>query len=136
MKPKQNPSGSKYNFWAIFGLLFFILLSAGPTGKAQEAPEDLSATSPPDVFAALNVDKTKLTLSVVSPMETMQQLNIRIEGAEVGNRARAWILIPPTREQRRNQLENPVEVQEKEIRFRSSVTVEPMSITLFEMDVR
>jgi len=136
MKPKQNPSGSKYNFLAIFGLLFFILLSAGPTGKAQEAPEDLSAASPPDVFAALNVDKTKLTLSVVSPMETMQQLNIRIEGAEVGNRARAWILIPPTREQRRNQLENPVEVQEKEIRFRSSVTVEPMSITLFEMDVR
>jgi len=95
-----------------------------------------SSTSPLDVFAALNEDQSKLTISVVNPMQTSQQLNIRIEGTNVGNQARVWTLIPPTREQRRNQLENPVKVQESETRFRSPVTVEPMSITLYELEVR
>ncbi|HYQ57783.1 MAG TPA: hypothetical protein VEP89_10610 [Draconibacterium sp.] len=95
-----------------------------------------SETYPLDVFAAINKDKTKLTVSVVNPLDSEQGLNLNFEGGDVSNTAKYWTLTPP--ERRRGvggQIQEPEPLEEGEITSTSSINVKPLSVMLFEFDL-
>ena len=55
-----------------------------------------SPTYPLDVAAALSDDETTLTLSIVNPTETVQQLQLDLHGLGVSGPGKVWRMAPPS----------------------------------------
>ena len=68
-----------------------------PVGGDQPKVNAGSATYPLDVAAALSSDRKTLTVAVVNPTESEQQLDISIRGVELEVKGRLWRMAPPHR---------------------------------------
>jgi alpha-N-arabinofuranosidase len=93
------------------------------------------APAPLDVAAAWRADKRALTISIVNPTKTEQQLTLTLNGVARPATARLW-RIAGNDERAYNEPGKPPMVEIRETAsapFGSSVTVPPMSISLFEV---
>jgi alpha-N-arabinofuranosidase len=55
-----------------------------------------SDTYPLDMVAALSADKKKLTVALVNPTETEQQIDLNFSGIQLTENVNCWAIIPPT----------------------------------------
>ncbi len=96
------------------------------------------AAAPLEVMAAWREGKKVLTVSVVNPTHEKQALDLKIEGAKVPTSARLWLLAG-TDEKACNVPGKAPEVGFKEIKsapFGTSLTVPPLSVSLYELDTK
>lgn len=66
---------------------------AYPVGGDQPRVNTGSATYPLDVMAALTRDDRVLTVAVVNPTETVQQLDLGLQGFNAGRQGKTWSLV-------------------------------------------
>ncbi|RZJ09378.1 MAG: alpha-L-arabinofuranosidase [Rubrivivax sp.] len=64
-----------------------------PPGGDQPKVNTGSATYPLDVMAALTKDEKVLTVAVVNPTETVQHLDLALEGFNAGAQGKTWTLV-------------------------------------------
>ncbi|NIA28605.1 MAG: alpha-N-arabinofuranosidase [Actinobacteria bacterium] len=62
----------------------------GTIGVDKPTVTSGSDTWPLDVAAALSSDRKKVTVAIVNPTESVQEINISFAGAELGGRVRRW----------------------------------------------
>ena len=67
-------------------------------GAASRRPNAGSPTWPLDVSAALSADGKLLTIAIVNPTESAQDLDIAIQGAQLRGKGRMWRLTGPESE--------------------------------------
>jgi alpha-L-arabinofuranosidase len=96
-----------------------------------------SQTYPLDVFAAVNETKSKLTVAIVNPTYAEQELKMNFKGETVAGDAKVWVLVPPPGDPYNQPVGQPVaSVRESNTKLKSSVRVEPASITLYEINLK
>ena len=97
-----------------------------------------SPTYPLDVMAALSGDRQQLTITVVNPSATPQQLQLQVVGATLPRNARAWTVSGPDIQARNLAGETPqVRLTESTLSNASApITVAPFSINLYQLQVR
>jgi alpha-N-arabinofuranosidase len=97
-----------------------------------------SPTYPLDVMAALSNDRQRLTISVVNPSASAQQLQLEVSGATLPNVGRTWTVSGPSI-QARNLAGKPPEVTLTELTLSNAnrpITVAPFSINLYDFQLR
>jgi alpha-N-arabinofuranosidase len=97
-----------------------------------------SDTYPLDVAAALAADRKALTVAVVNPSETAQQLNASFAGVTLSGAGKSWQLAPGSLTAE-NDPGQPMTVNIAEGTVAgapSSISVPPLSITIYELPVR
>lgn len=94
--------------------------------------------SPLDVAAAWNADRSALTIAVVNASEEAQVLDLRIEGARVSGRGRAWVIAGDDPMLYNDPGQPPrVAIEERAIeRAHRGLTLDPISVSIFELPVR
>jgi len=68
----------------------------GTIGVDKPAVTSGSDTYPLDMVAALSADKKKLTVALVNPTETEQQIDLNFNGIQLADNVNCWAIIPPT----------------------------------------
>jgi alpha-N-arabinofuranosidase len=109
-----------------------------PVGGDQPAVNAGSDTYPLDVAAALSSDRKSLTVAVVNPTESGQQLNLSINGVALGDAGRVWFMAPSS-VNATNVVGQPsqVEVQEREVNLTTNaMTIAPISVNIYEFPVK
>ncbi|MFC1485438.1 alpha-N-arabinofuranosidase [Candidatus Latescibacterota bacterium] len=111
---------------------------SGTVGVDKPAVPSGSPTYPLDVSAALTSDRRSLTVAVVNPTESEQEIDISFTGASPSGSARLWRISGDNYDVRNEPGENPVvEIEESQIReVPSRLTVPPISVTIYEFAVR
>ncbi len=94
--------------------------------------------SPLDVAAAWNADRSALTIAVVNASEEAQVLDLRIEGARVSGRGRAWVIAGDDPMLYNDPGQPPrVAIEERAVeRAHRGLTLDPISVSIFELPVR
>lgn len=109
-----------------------------PVGGEQPKVNAGSDTSPLDVVAAFSSDRKSLTVAVVNPTESGQQLNLSINGAVLTGAGRVWFMAPSS-VSAANVVGQPsqVEVQEREVNLTTNaMTIAPISVNIYEFPVK
>jgi alpha-N-arabinofuranosidase len=109
-----------------------------PVGGEQPKVNAGSDTYPLDVAAALSSDRKSLTVAVVNPTESGQQLNLSINGVALTGAGRVWFMAPAS-VNAANVVGQPpqVEVQEREVNLTTNVmTIAPISVNIYEFPVK
>jgi len=104
-------------------------------GGAQPRPNAGSPTWPLDVSAALSADGKFLTIAIVNPTESAQDLEIAIQGAQLRGKGRMWRLTGPN-------LTAMTGLDRKEVQLTESpmhevpkmLRVAPISIEMYEFE--
>jgi hypothetical protein len=89
-------------------------------------------------MAALSSDGQRLTISVVNPSESPQQLQLDVDGATLPDRGRAWT-VSGADVQARNRAGEPPQIELTEWTLSNAtrpITVAPFSINLYEFTIR
>ncbi len=108
-----------------------------PLGGDQPRVNAGSPTYPLDVSAALTSDGKFLTVAVINPTESMQELDLTINGAALRREARFWRLTGPGLDAMTGLTRNEVQVVEKPIaELPKTLQVAPISIELYEFERR
>jgi alpha-N-arabinofuranosidase len=109
-----------------------------PVGGEHPKVNAGSDTYPLDLAAALSNDRKSLTMAVVNPTESEQQLNLSINGVALTGAGRAWFMAPSS-VNAVNVLGQPpqVEVQEREVNLTTNaMTIAPISVNIYEFPVK
>jgi alpha-N-arabinofuranosidase len=102
-------------------------------GGAQPRPNAGSPTWPLDVSAALSADGKLLTIAVVNPTETAQDLDITIQGAQLRGNGRMWRLTGPSLTAMTGLDRKEVQVTEAPVNeVPRTLRVAPISIEMYE----
>jgi alpha-N-arabinofuranosidase len=109
-----------------------------PPGGEEPVVNAGSDTYPLDVAAALSSDRKSLTVAVVNPTESGQQLNLSINGVALTDAGRVWFMAPSS-VNATNVVGQPpqVEVQEREVNLTTNaMTIAPISVNIYEFPVK
>ena len=109
-----------------------------PAGGDQPKVNPGSDTYPLDVAAALSSDRKTLTVAVVNPTESEQQLNLSFKGVELSGKGRLWRMAPSSVDATIVVGQKPgVEVEEHALEaLPSTATIAPFSVTIYEFAQR
>ena len=109
-----------------------------PVGGDQPKVNAGSDTYPLDVAAALSSDRKKLTVAIINPTESVQQLDLAIIGVALRGQARMWRITGPDLNAAILVGQKPgvelVEVAVPEIP--KTLAVAPISINLYEFEIQ
>jgi alpha-N-arabinofuranosidase len=97
-----------------------------------------SDTYPLDVAAALTVDRKALTIAVVNPTESAQQLDVSVTGVALRGTGRLW-QIAPSELTTLNEAGKPMAVNIAESSLTEApgkLTIPPISIGIYELPVQ
>jgi alpha-N-arabinofuranosidase len=110
----------------------------GTVGVDKPKVSSGSDTYPMDVAAALTADHRKLTVAVVNPTETAHEMEFAVMGVQLkGSGTLHRIAAPNLNADNEPGKKLAVEIVETPLSERSTIlTVPPLSISLFEMDVQ
>jgi len=109
-----------------------------PVGGDQPKVNAGSPTYPLDVAAALTADRKFLTVAMVNPTESAQELTLNVSGVEVGGKSRMWLMTGPKVDSA-DVLGKPPEVATVETPIAEvpqKVSIAPISINIYEFPVR
>jgi alpha-N-arabinofuranosidase len=97
-----------------------------------------SDTYPLDVAAALSADRKTLSVAVVNPTESEQQLNLSLKGVELSGKGRLWRMAPASLNATIVAGRKPgVEVEERALDATpKTVTLAPFSVSICELAAR
>jgi alpha-N-arabinofuranosidase len=108
-----------------------------PVGGDQPQVNAGSPTYPVDVSAALSADGKRLTLAVVNPTESVQQLRLTIAGIDLKGNGRGWHLTAPSLEATTGLTKHEAEVKETSMtEIPAALDVPPISIHIYEFERR
>ncbi len=141
-----NPAGLLFKMYRDhFGTLPVDVIGNSPQPKPKYPPggeEPVvnagSDTFPLDVAAALSSDRKLLTVAVVNPTESGQQLNLSINGVTLPGAGRVWFMAPSS-VNATNVIGQPpqVEVQEREVNLTTNaLAIAPISVNIYEFPVK
>jgi alpha-N-arabinofuranosidase len=110
----------------------------GTIGVDKPTVTSGSDTYPLDVVAALSQDKKSLTMALVNPTESHQQIVVTIKGVELSNQGRLWRLVAGDIDAQNMVGQEPqVEIVESFVtEIPGVLSVEPISINLYEFPVK
>jgi len=104
-------------------------------GGAQPRPNAGSPTWPLDVSAALSADGKLLTVAIINPTDTAQELDIAIQGARLRGTGRMWRLTGPNLTATTGLARKEVQVTEAPIKEApKTLRVAPISIEMYEFE--
>jgi alpha-N-arabinofuranosidase len=105
-----------------------------PPGGEEPKVNAGSDTYPVDVAAAWSADRKSLTVAVINPTTTQQEIDLSIEGATLGAGAKVWRMSPSDINATIIAGQKPgVEVQEQTLPAIPSVlTLAPWSVSIYE----
>lgn len=100
--------------------------------KVGGAPEPL------DVAAAWTEGKKALTIAIVNPTKTAQNLPLSVKGARLSSKAKLWVITGADPQSKNVPGKDPEvkTVEKKGVSFGSTLTVPPMSVSLYEIATR
>ena len=105
-----------------------------PPGGEEPIVNAGSDTFPLDVAAALSGDKKSLTIAVINPTESAQQLNLSIKGVRLADAGRVWFMAPSGLNAT-NMIGQPpqVEVLEREVELTTNaMPIAPISVSIYK----
>jgi alpha-N-arabinofuranosidase len=109
----------------------------GTIGVDKPAEPSGSPTYPLDVFAARSADGRFVSVAVINPTDTDQELGLAFEGVRLKDEVQAFELVPPELSARNVPGDEPVIVLEE---FTSALTevvrIKPYGIALYKYDVQ
>ncbi len=110
---------------------------SGTVGVDKPRISSGSDTYPLDVVAALTTDRTKLTIAVVNPTGNEQEIALDLKGGSLPSAGRKWILTGPLDANNAPGEDPVVKITESTMSSVSkTLTIDPMSITVFEFELR
>lgn len=107
--------------------------------KFGKTPVHLTGdVAPLDVFAALTEDGTTLTVAVVNPAEQTNAISLQLDGAKFNSRGLQWVLTGPDKwSHNAPGKERQVDILQTTVKdFSNEIDVEPLSVTLYELELR
>jgi len=105
------------------------------TGNDQPRPNAGSPTWPLDVSAALSADGTLLTIAVINPTESAQDLDITIQGARLRGKGRMWRLSGPSLTAMTGLARKEVQVTEAALSDEPrTLRIAPISVEMYEFE--
>ena len=108
-----------------------------PVGGDQPKVNAGSPTYPVDVSAALSSDGKFLTVAVVNPTESAQQVDLAVKGADLRGRGRVWHMTGPGLEAATGLRRHEVQVAEAQVsEVPKTIKIAPLSIDLYEFERR
>ncbi len=107
-----------------------------PVGGDQPRINAGSPTYPLDVSAALSADGKSLTIAVINPTESAQELALDLKGVTVRQSGRAWRLAGPNLEAMTGLNRKDVEIVEAPVNDSAVLSVAPISIAIYEFEKR
>jgi alpha-N-arabinofuranosidase len=109
----------------------------GTVGVDKASRSSGSDTYPLDMTAALTADRRTLTLAVVNPTRTAQDVDLRISGKTLGDTARAWQMVMPDYTANNVPGQKPaVDIVEVPVKGApSSLNVPPISVSVYAFAV-
>jgi alpha-N-arabinofuranosidase len=108
-----------------------------PVGGDQPRVNAGSPTYPVDVSAALSSDGRVLTMAVVNPTDTAQELDLAIQGIELGAKGRRWRMTGPKIDAVTGLTRSEVQVVETPLGGApKTLRIAPISIDLYEFERR
>jgi len=109
-----------------------------PVGGEQPKVNAGSDTFPLDVAAALSSDRKTLTVAVVNPTDSAQQLNLTVKGVELAGKGRLWRMAPSSIDATIVVGQKPgVEVEEHALdSMPDTATIAPISVNIFEFALK
>ena len=106
-----------------------------PVGGDQPKVNAGSPTYPLDVSAALTSDGKLLTLAVVNPTESAQELDLMITGVDLRGKGRLWHMTGPGINATTGLSQHQVQVVEMPVgEVPETIQVAPISIDLYEFE--
>ena len=108
-----------------------------PSASIRPAVSSGSETYPLDMTAALSADRRTLTVAVVNPTRTAQDIDLRISGVSLGDAAKAWQMVLPDYNANNVPGQKPVvDIVEVPVKgARSSLSVPPISVSVYAFAV-
>jgi len=104
-------------------------------GGNPPRPNAGSPTWPLDVSAALSADGKMLTIAVINPTESAQNLDMVIHGARLSGKGRMWRLTGPSLTAMTGLLRKEVQVTETPLNAApGTLRVSPISVELYEFE--
>ena len=107
-----------------------------PVGADQPKVNAGSPTYPVDVTAALTDDGKKLTIAVINPTESVQQLALTYGGIALQPRGRLWRLTGPSLTSSTGLGRQEVAITEATVDNNQALAVAPISISIYEFEKR
>jgi alpha-N-arabinofuranosidase len=109
-----------------------------PPGADQPKVNAGSDTYPLESAAALGADRKSLSVAVVNPTETAQQLDLVIKGAEIAAGGRVWRMAPPSLTATIVVGQKPpVEIEELPLdAWPATLTIPPISVSVYVLPLR
>ena len=109
-----------------------------PPGGEEPVVNAGSDTFPLDVAPALSGDRKSLTIAVINPTESAQQLDLSIQGVGLAEAGRVWFMAPSSLNATNVVGQTPqVEVQECEVELTTNaMTIAPISVSIYEFPVK
>jgi alpha-N-arabinofuranosidase len=109
-----------------------------PAGGEQPKVNAGSDTFPLDVAAAWSDDHKSLTVAVINPTESEQQLNLSIQNADLSGKAKLWRMAPSNINATITLGQKPgVEIEEQNLdSVPTSPTLAPFSVNIYEFAVK
>jgi alpha-L-arabinofuranosidase len=108
--------------------------SAGASGRLPKVHAG-SATYPLDVSAALSADGRLLTIAIVNPTESAQDLDLTIQGVQLRGKGRTWRLTGPNLTAMTGLERKEVQVTEAPVSaMPGTLRVAPISIEMYEFE--
>lgn len=108
-----------------------------PVGGDQPQVNAGSPTYPLDVSAALSSDGKFLTLAIVNPIESAQELELSIKGVDLRGKGRHWRMTGPNLEAMTGLTRHEVQVTEIPVgEVPRILQVSPISIDVYELERR
>jgi len=105
-----------------------------PVGADQPKVNAGSPTYPVDVTAALAEDGKKLTVAVINPTESAQNLTFAISGISLRNQGKVWRMTGPSLDASTGLGRQEVTVTEAQVNDTRAVTVPPISISIYHFE--
>jgi alpha-N-arabinofuranosidase len=109
-----------------------------PVGGDQPRVNAGSPTYPLDVAAAFTADRKRLTVAVLNPTESAEQVSVSFKGVELADRGRVWRMTGPNAGAS-NQLGQKPQVDVTESLLTEApktLSAAPLSINIYEFEVR
>jgi alpha-N-arabinofuranosidase len=108
--------------------------NAGASGRLPRVHAG-SPTYPLDVSAALSADGKLLTIAIVNPTESAQDLDLTIQGAQLRGKGRMWRLTGPNLTAMTSLARKEVQVAEMPVNVTPrTLRVAPISIEMYEFE--
>ncbi len=111
---------------------------AFPAGGDQPAVNPGSDTYPLDVSAALSEDRKTLTIAVLNPSDSEQNIKIAINGAKLADKGKLWRMAPNSIDATVQVGKKPeVQVEEQTLgALPGTITVRPFSVNIYSYPVQ